>query len=91
MSDHLKLETDDSGLFKIPEDEKVPEYLIPEKVYQVLKWVALILLPATAVLISTIGPQWGMPHVDAIVTTINAIGLFIGTIIGASQLSSMGR
>lgn len=91
MGNHFNLETDDSGLFKIPEDEKIPEYLIPEKIYQVLKWVALILLPAVAVLISTIGPQWGMPYVDAIVTTINAIGLFIGTIIGASQLSSMGR
>ncbi len=91
MGDHFKFETDDSGLFKIPEDEKVPEYLIPEKIYQILKWVALILLPALAVLISTIGPQWGMPYIESIVTTINAIGLFIGTIIGASQLSSMGR
>lgn len=89
MGNHFNLETDDSGLFKIPEDEKTPKYLIPEKVYQVLKWMALILLPALAVLISTIGPQWGMPYIESIVTTINAIGLFIGTIIGASQLSSM--
>lgn len=64
------------------------EYLIPDDVYNVLKWVALILLPALTVFVSTVGPQWGMPNVDAIVTTLNAVGLLIGTCIGASQLKA---
>ena len=67
------------------------QYLIPDNVYQILKWVALILLPATAVLIGTVGPEWGMPNVNAVVTTINAIGLFIGTCIGASQVAAMSK
>lgn len=65
-------------------------YLLPENAYQVLKWVGLILCPALAALIGAIGPAWGMPRVDAIVLTINALGTFIGVIIGASQLSAMG-
>ena len=64
------------------------KYLIPSDVYDVLKWVALILLPAAAVLIQTVGPAWGMPNVDPIVLTLNAVGLFIGTCIGASQLKA---
>ena len=67
------------------------EYLLPDKTYQILKWVGLILMPALAALIGAVGPAWGLPKVDAIVLTINALGTFIGVIIGASQLSAMGN
>lgn len=67
------------------------EYLLPDNIYQILKWVGLILMPALAALIGAVGPAWGLPHVDAIVLTINAIGTFIGVVIGASQVSVMGR
>ena len=65
-------------------------YLLPSDVYQVLKWAGLILCPALAALIGKAGPAWGLPNVDAIVLTINAVGVFIGAIIGASQVSAMG-
>lgn len=65
-------------------------YLLPSGVYQVLKWAGLILCPALAALIGAVGPAWGLPNVDAIVLTINAVGVFIGAIIGASQVSAMG-
>lgn len=76
---------DEKGLFTIPEDDA--KYLIPNNVYQVLKWVALIFLPAVGVLVGTVGHEWGLPNIDAIVTTINAIGLFIGMCIGVSQIT----
>ena len=78
---------EEEGLFVIPEND-TPAYFIPENVYQILKWVALILLPAAALLVKTVGPQWGMPNVDAVVITIDAIGLFIGMCIGASQIAA---
>lgn len=83
MAKHMS--DDDKGLFVIPEDDTW--YPIPDKIYQVLKWVALILLPALAILIGTVGPSWGIQNVDTIVTTVNAIALFIGTCIGASQIA----
>lgn len=64
------------------------DYLMPDKLYNVLKWVGLVLCPALAVLVATVGPAWNMPNVDPIVTTINAIGLFIGACIGVSQLKA---
>ncbi len=67
------------------------DYLLPDKAYQILKWVGLILMPALAALIGAVGPAWGLPHVDAIVLTLNAIGTFIGVVIGASQVSAMGK
>ena len=89
---------DEEGLFVTPSLDDtnelrpdVPKYLMPSKVYDVLKWVGLILMPALAALVGAVGPAWGMPKVDAVVLTINALGTFIGVCIGASQISSMGR
>lgn len=64
------------------------EFLLPEKAYLILKWTGLVLMPALAALIGAIGPAWELPHVDGIVLTINALGTFVGTIIGVSQLSA---
>ena len=67
------------------------DYLLPSNVYQVLKWTGLVACPVLATFIGKVGPAWGMPNVDAIVLTINATGVCIGGLIGASQLSAMGK
>ena len=48
----------------------VPDWLIPSRVYDILKWLGLIVLPALALFVNTVGPAWGWTHVDAIVTTL---------------------
>lgn len=63
-------------------------YFLPDGVYDVLKWVGLIALPALAVFYSVIAPAWGLPHADEVVLTLNALGVLIGTLIGASQLTA---
>ena len=65
------------------------DYLLPGRVYDILKWLALIALPAIAWLVGAVGPQWGLRHCGELVTTINAIGLFVGALIGVSQLTSV--
>lgn len=67
---------------------EVPDWLIPSKAYDVLKWVGLIVLPALALGVSTIGPAWGLTGVDAIVTTLNTVGTVLGLIIGASAVKA---
>ena len=64
------------------------QYKIPETTYQVMKWVGLIACPAIATLIGVVGPVWGMPYVDAIVTTVNAVGVCIGALIGYSTATA---
>ena len=55
--------------------------------YNFLKWVALIFLPALAILVSVVLPAWNLAtdYVKPIVITLNAVGVFIGTLIGISQ------
>lgn len=69
--------------------DNIPDWLIPSHVYDILKWVALIVLPALAVLINMLGPVWGFNQLaDNIATTFNALGLFIGIVIGASAVKA---
>lgn len=55
------------------------------KVYDVLKWVALVFLPAFAVLYSTLAPVWGFPYAEQIQSTILAVVTFLGVVL---QISS---
>lgn len=64
------------------------EYFLPDKLYDLLKWVGLVACPALAVFYATIAPAWGLPYPDQIVLTINAVGVLIGVLIGASQLTA---
>lgn len=59
---------------------------IPSRVYDILKWLGLIVLPALALFVSTVGPAWDWTHVDAIVTTLNALGILAGALIGVSAI-----
>jgi len=61
--------------------------MLSDKAYNVLKWVCLICLPALAWFVGQIGPLWGVPRVDAIVTTLNALGTFLGLLIGVSTVN----
>ena len=61
-------------------------YLLPDKAYDVLKWIGLIACPALAVFIQTVGPAWGMPFVNETVLTLNSLGVLIGALIGVSAV-----
>jgi hypothetical protein len=53
-------------------------------VYDVLMWVAQIVLPAFATLYFTISSIWGLPMVEQIVATIMALDGLLGAILGLS-------
>lgn len=55
------------------------------KLYDVLKWIALIVLPAIAVLYGSLAGIWGLPFAEQIPDTITAIDLFLGVVLGISN------
>ena len=57
---------------------------LSNRTYDILKWVALVVIPASATLVLTIGKIWGLPYYDNIGATISAVGLFLAAIIGVS-------
>ena len=61
--------------------------ILPNKLYDVLKWVALIALPALSVFYATLAHIWNLPYATQIPLTIDAIDVFIGALIGISQIN----
>ena len=54
-------------------------------IYDKLKWIALIMLPALAALYVAVAKYWNLPYPEAISGTIMAIDAFLGAIL---QISS---
>lgn len=55
-----------------------------DKVYDVLKWIAQILLPAIGTLYFALAQIWGFPYAEEVVGTISAIDVFLGVLLGIS-------
>jgi len=56
------------------------------KVYDVLKWIALVGLPALTALWLTLANIWGFPYAEAIGATMAAVTTFLGAILGISSI-----
>ena len=61
--------------------------VFPDKVYNILKWICMICLPAIATLWFTLGKIWGFPYLAEVEGTIVAIDTFIGALIGISTIA----
>lgn len=52
--------------------------------YNILKWVAIICLPALSVFVKAVFPIWGLPYGEEIATTIMAVDTLLGALICVS-------
>lgn len=59
--------------------------VLSNKVYDVLKWVAQILLPALGTLYFALASIWGFPYGEQIIGTITAVDVFLGVLLGISS------
>lgn len=58
---------------------------LSNKMYDILKWIAQIALPALATLYAAIAGIWGFPYGEQIVGTISAVDICLGALL---QISS---
>jgi hypothetical protein len=73
-------------------EEKTPRPWLTDGYYNVLKFVAQILLPALGTLYAAISGLWGLPAAEQVVGTIIAVDTFLGVILGISsaQFAALG-
>ena len=55
------------------------------KTYDILKYVAQILIPAIATLYFSVSQIWGLPYGEQIVGTLTAVDAFLGVCLGISS------
>ncbi len=58
--------------------------LLSDKVYDILKWIALIALPALGTLYFALANVWGLPYGEQVVGTVTAVDTFLGALLGIS-------
>lgn len=57
------------------------------KTYDILKYIAQIVLPAVGTLYFALASIWGFPYGEEIVGTITAVDTFLGVCLGISSAS----
>lgn len=61
--------------------------MLNQKLYEAIRWIIAIALPATGILITTLANIWGWNiPAEQISLTLDAIGLFLGAIFGISKI-----
>lgn len=55
------------------------------KTYDILKYIAQVVLPALGTLYFALAGIWGFPYGEAIVGTITAVDTFLGVLLGISS------
>ena len=60
------------------------KFEMSNRAYDILKWIAQILLPAVGTLYFALASIWGLPYAEEIVGTITAVDCFLGAILGIS-------
>ena len=59
--------------------------IFDNKTYDILKWIAMIFLPALGALYFGLASIWGLPYGEQIVGTITVIDTFLGALLGISS------
>lgn len=60
------------------------KFKLSNSIYDLLKYVAQIVLPAIGTLYFALASIWGLPYGEQIVGTITAIDCFLGALLGVS-------
>jgi uncharacterized membrane protein YqaE (UPF0057 family) len=63
-------------------------YFIPDRAYDVMKWLAALFLPALAVFIAAVGAAVGWHDAPIVATIVTASAAFLGTLCGVSTLTA---
>jgi len=59
---------------------------ISNKLYDILKFIAQIVLPALGTFYFAIASIWGLPYAEQIVGTITAVDALLGALLGISTM-----
>ncbi len=58
--------------------------MFKNKTYDILKWIAIVILPALGTLYFALSQIWGLPYGEEIIGTIAAVDTFLGALLGIS-------
>ena len=67
------------------------QYFIPDKLYNILKWVCIVALPIIAWGYGAYAAEWGWPMADQIVNSIHITAVILGGLLGIDEIQAKVR
>lgn len=64
------------------------KYWLPDKVYDVIKWIVTILLPAASVAYVGLAAIWGWPYADEVSRTVAVVYTLLCALMGISSYTA---
>ena len=55
------------------------------RTYDIIKYVALLIIPALATFVNAVGIVWGIPYTNEATATLTAFGVFLGATLGITS------
>lgn len=59
--------------------------IMQNRTFEILKWIALVVIPASATFVGVVGKAINWQYTDITVIVITALGTFLGTVLGVSN------
>lgn len=63
-------------------------YLLPDGVYDAIKWFVTVIMPAVSVLYVALAGVWGWPYANEVSASIAAVYTFLCAAMGISTLTA---
>lgn len=60
--------------------------MIPDKLYDILKWMVMVAIPALTVAYVALAGIWGWPYADEVAKTSAAVCALLGALLGISSV-----
>lgn len=61
--------------------------VLPDKLYNFLKWLLIVAVPALIAFLTTIFSLYNIPNLEIVVGTISAVATLIGALVGISTVA----
>lgn len=65
-------------------------YILPDKIYDLIKLIVTVWLPALSVAYVGLAGIWGWPYADEVSRTIAVVYTFLCAVMGISSLTAKG-
>lgn len=64
------------------------KYILPDHVYDFIKWFVTVIMPALSVLYAGLAGIWGWPYSDEVTRTIAVVYTFLCAVMGISTYTA---
>lgn len=61
--------------------------VLPQRAYEILRWIVIVVIPALITLYGVIGNTCHIPYTDVVLTIAGAVDVFLGTVFGISKIT----